>query len=476
MPHSYFLLYMNKNKDISTGKFLRDLFNKLNIEGVQYCVLRNYESLPDEIGHDVDLMVARKSVRDFEQVLVGVNLDLGWQLVRAARRFSFYSYYIIHKNNDGFSLVPIDVWAAIHWRAVTTAYESAVLEAREKYKGFWVASHGSEAAISLFKEYLQFGKIKDKGDGKHKRRIAKLAREDPENFLDTIRPYLSKGTANFALKCAQKEDWTRLEENVRSIGKTLIWRAIKRRPIGQAIDWASFIWGHFSDKVLNPSGLFVCLIGPDGSGKTTISRGLQGDMKGLFSKVRYFHGHLGILPELKAYYNAIDRFLGWSEKKVATLQEEFFRPDTPPFSRLRSMTYVLYYAMDYFLGHVRIRRAKGYGELVIFDRYFYDYFIQQPYAKLPRWILIGILWFLPKPDIIIWLKNEPEIIHKRKPELTPSQIRQQSKECSQLISSIPNAFSVQTNDDLEVTLKNVRAIIFRFMSQRVRKRMGEIRA
>lgn len=449
--------------------FLFELFKRLDEAGIAYCVMRGYGTLPYSIAHDIDFQIDHRKYKEYLSVLYQSAEELGWAVVRRRFRFGRHFNSLIYQDKDQFAKIPIDAELRTQWKAMKYASNRAILATRKKYNGFWVASSGSESAISLLKEYLHFGKVKDKGDGKHKRRFAQLAREDPENFIETIEPHFGGRISRFALQCAQKEDWETFEKNAGKVRRTLILRALMRRPIGQLIDWARFLWGHFSDKVLHPSGLFVCLIGPDGSGKTTISRGLERDMTDVFSKVRYFHGHLGIIPPLKKYYNLVARLLGKPEKKV-TSDDVMQNVDMLPFNPLRAIVYVLYYSVDYFLGHFTIWRAKGHGQLVLFDRYFYDYFIQQVHSRNPRWLLRSILRLIPKPDLIIWLRNEPEVIHRRKPELTPSEVRQQNQVCMDLICRYANAYSVQTDNDPEITLHHVREIIFRFMAQRVKTR------
>ena len=193
-------------------------------------------------------------------------------------------------------------------------------------------------------------------------------------------------------------------------------------------------------------------------------------MMDVFSEVRYFHGHLGILPPLIRYYNFFARLLNKAEKKNIS-DDTVKDSDIPPFGLFRALTYIFYYSIDYFLGHITVSFAKGHGQLVIFDRYFYDYLIQHRYNKIPRWLLTRIPWFLPKPDVLIWLENKPEIIHERKPELNISQIMAQCDVCRELVKKHHNAVSILTDDDPDVTFQNVRKVILRAMTQRVAKRM-----
>jgi thymidylate kinase len=448
------------------GHFLTKLFSRLDEEGVSYCVLRGYEGLPEVVEHDVDLLLNQEDLELFEHVLGEVCLSTGWYLVRTVSRFSFHSWYVASEDKNALpSLLHIDVWTQIHWKAVIYADKGTILSTRRPHNSIWVASLGSEAAISLLKEYLQYGKVKDKGDGKTKHRITKLVEEDPDNFLATLEPCLGEPLSQFMLECARKADWPRLEGQVGKVRRHLITRALARCPIGQLWSWIRFLWGHFSDKVLRPSGLFVCLIGPDGSGKTTISEGLQREMKAIFNEVRYYHGHWGLLPELRVYYKFITSLLGkrkgaFRSNKVSSGQA------AAPFSLVRALLYVLYYSFEYILGHFLLLRAKARGELILFDRYFYDYIIQSSYSCVPRCLLRLIERVLPRPDVLIWLHNHPELIHERKPELSVSEIQEQAEVCKSIVERYPNnAYIVWTDDDPEITLALVKKKILDFMAQ-----------
>lgn len=448
--------------------FLTQLFSQLEEVGVYYCVLRGYERLPDIVDHDVDLLVPKEDLTGFRQVLSGACISTGWYLVKSVNRFSFHSWYVTSEGNGDLPLlVHIDVWTQIHWKAAVYADEEAILRTRKRHNGIWVASSGSEAAISLLKEYLQSGMVKDEGEGKTKKRIVRLVEEDFDNFLTTLEPCFGEPLSKFMLECARNADWSRLEGQDRKIRKSLILRALARRPFGQLWDWMRFLGGHINDKILHPSGLFVCLIGPDGSGKTTIANSLREEMKDLFDGVRYYHGHWGLLPELKIFYNALASLLG-KKRKALNSDNMSYDQVAAPFDLARSLLYVLYYSLEYVLGNFLILRARANAELVLFDRYFYDYMIQPVYSRVPRWLLRLIERFLPRLDILIWLHNEPEVVHQRKPELSVSQIRLQAEVCKSIVERYPNkACVVRTDDEAQATLGLVIKRVFEFMANGV---------
>jgi hypothetical protein len=92
------------------------------------------------------------------------------------------------------------------------------------------------------------------------------------------------------------------------------------------------------------------------------------------------------------------------------------------------------------------------------------------YERLPWRFLRFIQCLLPSPDLVIWLRNQPEVIHERKPELTVEQIAAQSIRCERLVDMLPQAFIVETNPDPQVTLGEVRQLIVGHLAQRQAKR------
>lgn len=70
-----------------------------------------------------------------------------------------------------------------------------------------------------------------------------------------------------------------------------------------------------------------------------------------------------------------------------------------------------------------LRRSHVY----IFDRYFYDYLIDPRRGRLalPQWNIRMFSFVVPKPDVILCLGADPEIIHARKPELPLEETKRQ---------------------------------------------------
>jgi thymidylate kinase len=238
-------------------------------------------------------------------------------------------------------------------------------------------------------------------------------------------------------------------------------RALKHEPLAQLGRGAAFLWWNLV-KFFRPSGLFVVLIGPDGSGKSTVSKGLQTYLNPLFQGSKYFHAHFKNLPRLRDLL----RHLGFKAPDASPADPSEMRQAGPVPNRLRSVIFLIYYGIDYLLGYPVIFRARGRGQLIIFDRYYYDYLIQ-PGMTLPHWLLTLVMRLIPNPDAVVYLKNNPDVILSRKPELTRQELERQAAVCGQLISQLRQGAVVETTGTPEETTANVAEILLAKICRRV---------
>jgi len=221
-------------------------------------------------------------------------------------------------------------------------------------------------------------------------------------------------------------------------------------------------------KSKHTGGFFLAVLGPDGSGKTSIVNALHRCIdKGLFEAVLCYHANVAILPLLKTFKRI---FFGENSTQV-TQNEIAVQPGmVEPHSLIRSLIYVLYYSVDYCLGWFSIRDAMWKNQLVVFDRYFYDFFYQRQNRKLPHWLLWLISRFVPKPDLVVCLKANPNVIYARKPELSPEEIEIQCDIVGSLASRLPNSVIVRTDQPIERTIQEVESHVVRSLHQRHQSR------
>ncbi|HEC91411.1 MAG TPA: hypothetical protein ENI51_00195 [Candidatus Atribacteria bacterium] len=410
--------------------------------------------MPEMVGNDVDIWVKDEDRVKFYEIVEELAATLNYTLNYTSRlTLKGEGDYFLIKENDSISVIHLDCWAHIHWKGITYVDESTF----EEYliwnkKGICIPSPGIESSILLLKDLIYNTKVKER----YKNAIKEYSKRDSEVFLKSISKSFGNKTANFILEMAKRGDWRALEQRTNKFRLILLLRAFLH-PLSQAKKWFNYIRAQIRRFFISSHGLFIVLIGPDGSGKSTTAKTLLESVvvKKLFQKRYYFHGHFPYLPELKK----IASFFKVNRKKVILSSCETTDNLSEPFSLFRALIYPIYYGLNYFLGHFLIWRERARAGLVIFDRYFYDYFLQKQFLKCPRWLLLFIAKVIPKPDAIIYLKNRPKTIYNRKSELSVDEIERQAKVCDEIVSRLPNAFVIETFSGPEEVAEKIQRII-----------------
>src|SRR5215207_5936056 len=107
-------------------------------------------------------------------------------------------------------------------------------------------------------------------------------------------------------------------------------------------------------------GRLVLVVGPDGSGKTTLAGRLVEEQKGRFEGTRRLHWRPTILPHVGA-------FLGRSVGNTSTPHANV------PHGRILSVLVLLYYWLDFFVGGwLKTQVLKRRGALVVMERGWQD--------------------------------------------------------------------------------------------------------
>ncbi|CAD6493501.1 MAG: hypothetical protein EMLJLAPB_00534 [Candidatus Argoarchaeum ethanivorans] len=434
------------------GHFVATMFEQLEQQKLPYVVLRNYDGLPEQVGNDIDILVGEGDLDIFGTVLCKIATEEGWCLVQHANRYGFRSFiFVLMPDIVVERSLKWDVWDPISWRGFTWINTEIALSSRQVHpRGFYIPAPGVESATLLLKELLQFGKIKSKYLG----RIQQFAQADSESFKKVLEKPFGEKLANHLLVQAQQGDWRDIEKSYRFLRLTLIWNAIKHSPASVPSKLCKFAMGHLIEYIMGRPHLFLCLIGPDGSGKSTISAQLIESLSDIFEEIHYRHGRFGVLPELKTFCPS------WLVKKGEVKTSGQSTTSEMP-NRFVTSVLMIYYAIDNMFLYVRTVWRRGTTDLVIFDRYFYDYIIQPSPLGINGWLFRVLNRLLPTPDVVIYLHAPSELIHNRKPELTVQEINRQADICNQLVRLLPNAYRVDNSQPLNKVISQIRKIILK---------------
>ena len=205
-------------------------------------------------------------------------------------------------------------------------------------------------------------------------------------------------------------------------------------------------------------GLCLVLIGPDGCGKTSVGSQLSDKLGD-----KYFEGNA-------QYYHWKPRLLN----KMNDRSDPFGTPctdphGTPPRSKLFSFLYFIAHTLEIIPAWLlRISPALKHGELVIIDRYYYDFMVDPIRYRMDvreplAWLGYSII---PKPDLVLCMDAPAEVLQSRKQEVSFKESDRQQKAYAALVQKLPYGHIVDASQPLEQVVDDALNVVLNYISQR----------
>lgn len=383
-------------------RFIEAVGRELKAAGVDHVFLHGYE--PDHgADSDVDIAVGRQSV-----ALVDATIRTGvfGRLLQCLHYADpWCRYYVVAADEPGRRYRELDV-ACDPWGigkdgpALRVALAHAV-----DAGGIRVPA---PAAHTL---YLAIKKARKRqtGEGARDLLLSAYAR-DPRGSSELLERYL--GHAGRDLAHALEAQQESLRHELEAVRRRLLYRWLSPPMLARRVAFGT--WRSFR-RFFDPTGLVVCITGPDGAGKSTLAANLEHATRGPFRRLRRYHLRPGLLPPPARLLR---------RRPTDSEMPHGRKPSGLGGSLLR----LLYLWLDTLVGWIpRIRIPQIRSTLVVLERGWLD-LIVDPYryrlsspTALTR--LLGRV--LPRPSIVLRLEGPGALLAGRKPELDTAETTRQ---------------------------------------------------
>lgn len=418
--------------------FFVALIEGLNQKKINYCIIGDYENLPESVGHDIDLWT--NDVKRFREVLFASIVKSGHKVLIDNKTANGCNVVFYKREGEVITAMKIDVMTDTSYKSIITLVDDKVTaENVIQYKDFYVANPESEAVMHFLYPLFEWGKIKK---DVYKEAIQKYHKS--LIFKTTFTRLWGDGTADELLKLIEAEKWDKIVNMMGALKKKAMIRSIFKCSTWKNIFKAAY---YTLRRKFEPSGKVLAFCGLDGAGKTTILDEMNDMFIRLLKSKKVFYGYWRpyVIPEIRELFGKKNSKAGVDKQaqKGVTVVE----PEKKPKNQVVSFVKLCYFWLDYVLAGRKYGSIHERGGMVLFDRHFVDMVVHPKRfeMKLPRWIILLMYKFIPKADYTFFLYCTPEEILKRKEEFSKEEIQQMMDDYMEVGKKFKNFVPIHTN-------------------------------
>jgi len=435
---------------IRPGEIVLQLIKNLEHAGIKTVYLRNYENLPDDIGNDVDLLVARNMRGRAVELIRNALPGTGWELIREVE-FGPISLFLA--SSDGSQFMHLDIFDRIEWHWLEYA-DSAALIARRQWNG--MIHHpdpADEVALNVLTRLVYAGVVREK----HRFQAQSyLAKNGSPPLITTFGSHIGVKTGQYLSGMVVKQDWDEVLRRAPEVRRRIIRQKMSHSPDSALLG----LWRYLSRatlRVLRPPGPFLVFEGPDGVGKSSVIE--------------------RILPFIKELTGKSDTLLfHWkpTRNSIRIAEEPAGAAQNPrgeiARSPMLSILFLGYHWLGFWFGYLRyVLPARARNHAIIGDRYAYEFFLDPARLRLslPRWILKFASNTVPQPGLVICLVADPAVVVARKNELSETDIQHYQKELTLLTIKNHRFSLIQANGSIEENTHAARVRLLSYLKSNI---------
>lgn len=436
----------------NTSRMLNNVFDILEKEFENgFVVMNKYEDMPNSIPSDIDLDIHQNDFENLDKVISNLSRKTG--LIITQKIWHHYrkcAYILTPLNVNKPFRLQLDFFSDFSFKNTPLLLPFEEIQSRTRKHGrFTIPDYDIEYVFLLMRRIC-----KNDFNESHVKIINKvLLSGDKEQIKKYSEQYFGKKYSEIIYNAILCNDHKILELNRNKFWKKLkTYSKIKTFGFYKIKYILSEVWRKIY-RINYPIGLSVALLSPDGGGKSTVFSKLEYLCWGSFHGIekKYFRPRL--FKNIGSY-----NILNPTTESESNVDPHNVKLDNP----LKSLLRFIFYNFDFLLGYLFIvKPATIKKKLVVFDRYYFDYFVDLHRYKLdlPMFIPKIFQFMIPQPSITFILNGSAEEFYNRKQELSIDELQRQIKSYVKLSSNIENAVIIDGNQKVNDVAEKITSII-----------------
>jgi len=430
-----------------------DFIHFLEKKKIQYVILGNSETYPENIGSDVDIAIDKDSFNNINSLIKDFSVQYHIDICNLLQHEIEGKYFVAAKLDTGNQLMEMlafDFCSGYMRQGRCILSEQELLGNRKAVTQDGVTFSVCSDDVAFL--YYLIKKVEKKSINKIQfSYLLALWKSDRANILVLLQKHFSSQAVNELSEFFDKADYSRFDgqffNRLHHETKRIYTISLKNRLLE---------FGRKLNRFMKPTGMIIGVFGCDGAGKSTVIDDLV-----LRSK------------EIEAFRSDYYHHL-FAAKGSSLGQAIVNRPHSQkPRSLIMSDLKLLYFFYKYTLGYWLIAYPqKVRSGLVIFDRYYHDILVDPKRYRHngSKWLTILIGKLIPKPDLFFVIDASVELIQKRKQEVSYNESARQRMAYHQLKASLSNLYVIDNSTDVNKASFEVRKFIYAELVKRYKAR------
>lgn len=423
-------------------EFLEELFQRLDDNGIAYAILRKAEILPSGVFNDIDWVVDNCKMEEFNRILIETCKKCNWQIDMRIQKNGFEAIRLHSVGDHTPLLLHFDLFDTFMWQSIKICSNEELLHGRIKKGKFYSVSIILEAMIELLTRLLFNGYVKVE----YRNNIHEVFEKFTSCVLAKLSDIFGKNSGVFIVNSVLAQNWEAIEGAVDDIRKEAHFNKKKKNIMLFLLDEISYKV-YSVKRIVHKPGIMVVFEGTDGSGKSTIIDSMPNIMYRSYdsSYIDYYHWRPGVIKREK---KEKDR------NNIIVSDPHALKP----YGRIKSFFKFCFFNIDYLVGYiVKIRWQLAKGHIVVFDRYYYDYYLDKIRYRLSisNRVIDVFKSIIPKPGITFLLIGDPEVLYERKREISIKEIEAQIRRLMGNMGKFNNPCIVDVNNPIDIVCGDV---------------------
>ncbi len=444
---------------LTLAQFLQRFFIDLNKNGIRWCVLRNYDGLPEHnSSEDIDILIRPTQFPLVLRLIASIPYVFITGLVR---HYHEASVFVGGLEGQG---IHLDFTFEFGWKGHVFLDANAVL-GRSRPGQTWGTMRVPDRVDAVLNEILNTYFCSGNVKTHYRARASRILQADKNIAIGRISHSIGERLSTELVGSFAAGDYREASLRLAAVRRALLYREFRTMPLHAMVETCRYYAHELKNRLSDRKFTRIATLGPDGVGKTTMIAELERRLKHTAGRITPMNFRPKILYDHAAPQRALAAAAPHSRIKDRLLS--FVRPAI--------------WCLEYWVHKILLLRVSS--QLILYDRYYHDVLIapRKYHCSVPVARLIAK--FIPQPDLWLFVDAPPEIVCSRKcgrdagdalsptldaymREVTMRETLAYSAACRTFLHSRPNAVILDASQDRQHLLAQAEQAILWAMAKR----------